>query len=90
MDRGAWWATLAPRPLPPTRHTPASACPKTKCGLLVAESCGGGGAPRDSSGFGAIEEGLISRGSPPGSSVHGILQAGVLEWVAIPYSRGSS
>ena len=29
---------LAPRPLPPTRHTPASACPKTKCGLLVAES----------------------------------------------------
>ena len=26
---------------------------------------------------------------PPGSSVHGILQAGVLEWVAIPFSRGS-
>ena len=22
--------------------------------------------------------------SPPGSSVHGILQAGILEWVAIP------
>ena len=28
--------------------------------------------------------------SPPGSSVHGILQAGTLEWVAIPFSRGSS
>ena len=24
--------------------------------------------------------------SPPGSSVHGILQARVLEWVAIPFS----
>ena len=28
--------------------------------------------------------------SPPGSFVHGILQARVLEWVAIPFSRGSS
>ena len=28
--------------------------------------------------------------SPPGSSVHGILQARVLEWVAIAFSRGSS
>ena len=27
---------------------------------------------------------------PPGSSVHGILQARILEWVAIPISRGSS
>ena len=25
----------------------------------------------------------------PGSSVHGILQARVLEWVAVPFSRGS-
>ena len=25
--------------------------------------------------------------SPPGSSVQGILQAGILEWVAIPFSR---
>ena len=25
-----------------------------------------------------------------GSSVHGILQAGILEWVAMPSSRGSS
>ena len=27
--------------------------------------------------------------SPPGSSVHGILQARMLEWVAISFSRGS-
>ena len=29
-------------------------------------------------------------GSLPGSSVHGILQVGILEWVAIPCSRRSS
>ena len=29
-------------------------------------------------------------GSLPGSSVHGILQARVLEWAAMPSSRGSS
>jgi len=28
--------------------------------------------------------------SPSGSSVHGILQARILEWVAMPSSRGSS
>ena len=28
--------------------------------------------------------------SPPGSSIHGILQAGILEWAAMPSSRGSS
>ena len=28
--------------------------------------------------------------SPPGSSVHGILQARILEWIVIPFSRGSS
>ena len=27
--------------------------------------------------------------SPPGSSVRGILQARILEWIAIPFSRGS-
>ena len=27
--------------------------------------------------------------SPPGSSVHGILEARILEWVAISFSRGS-
>ena len=28
--------------------------------------------------------------SPLGSSVHGILQARILEWIAIPFSKGSS
>ena len=28
--------------------------------------------------------------SPTGSSLHGIFQARILEWVAIPYSKGSS
>ena len=28
--------------------------------------------------------------SPPSSSVHGILQARILEWIVIPFSRGSS
>ena len=29
-------------------------------------------------------------GSPPGSSVCGILQAKIPEWIAMPFSRGSS
>ena len=28
--------------------------------------------------------------SLPGSSIHGTLRARILEWVAIPFSRGSS
>ena len=28
--------------------------------------------------------------SPPGSSVHGVVKARILEWVAISFSRGSS
>ena len=28
--------------------------------------------------------------SPPGSSVHGVFQVRILEWVVIPFSRGSS
>ena len=28
--------------------------------------------------------------SPPGSTVHGVLLARILEWVAVPFSRGSS
>ena len=27
--------------------------------------------------------------SPPGSSIHGVLQARILEWVSIPFCRGS-
>ena len=28
--------------------------------------------------------------SPPGSFVHGVLQGRILEWVFVPFSRGSS
>ena len=55
------------------------------CGVLV--HCSGGG-------------GLVAQScptlcdpvdcSPPGSSVHGILQARILQWVAISFSRGPS
>ena len=46
------------------------------CRCLVAQSCPTLCNPTDS--------------SPPGSSVHGISQARILEWVAMPFSRGSS
>ena len=44
-----------------------------KVNVLVAQSCQTLCDPMDY--------------SPSGSSVHGILQAGILEWVAIPFSR---
>ena len=47
-----------------------------KVKVLVAQSCPTLCDPRDC--------------SLPGSSVHGILQARILEWVAIPFSRGPS
>ena len=49
---------------------------KWKVQVLVAQSCLTLCDPMDC--------------SLPGSSCHGILQARVLEWVAIPFSRGSS
>ena len=41
--------------------------------MLVAQSCLTLCNPKDR--------------SPPGSSVHGILQSRILDWVAIPFSR---
>ena len=35
-------------------------------------------------------ETILTTDSPPGSSVHGTLQARILEWIAMPSSRGSS
>ena len=37
-----------------------------------------------------VSHSVMSNHSLPGSSVQGILQARILEWVAIPFSRGSS
>ena len=36
------------------------------------------------------EEASLQTCSPPGSSIHGILQARILEWVVMPSSRGAS
>ena len=47
-----------------------------QCSVLAAQSCPTLCDPMDC--------------SPPGSSVHGIFQARLLEWVAISFSRGSS
>ena len=52
------------------------AAPPSVCVCLVAQSCLTLCNPMDC--------------SPPDSSVHGILQAIILEWVAMPFSRGSS
>ena len=38
----------------------------------------------------SVLERQSEKGSLPGSSVHGISQAGILKWVAISFSRGSS
>ena len=48
----------------------------TVSSMLVAQSCPTLCNPMDC--------------SSPGSSIHGILQARILEWVAIPFSRASS
>ena len=37
-----------------------------------------------------VSNSLRPHGLQPGSSVHGILQTRILEWVAIPFLRGSS
>ena len=64
----------SPLPLSPTSSLPP---PPTDNGLkvLVTQLCQTLCDPMDC--------------SPPSSSVHGILQASILEWVAIPFSRGS-
>ena len=51
-------------------------CAGQQIDVLVAQSCPTLCDPMDC--------------SPQGSSVHGILQARILEWVAISFSRGSS
>ena len=33
---------------------------------------------------------FLTQGSNPGSSVHGVIQARILKWIAISFSRGSS
>ena len=57
---------------------------------------GGVEAPYDTSDSDSVNRSVMSdfldpmNYSLPGSSVHGILQTRILEWAAIPFSRGSS
>ena len=44
---------------------------------------------REHEGHSVMSDCDLTDCSPPGSSVHGILQARILEWVATPFSRGS-
>ena len=50
--------------------------------------------PNNPTGGGLVAKSCPTRTSmdcsPPGSSVHGIFQARILEWIAISFSRGSS
>ena len=90
-----WKKLLQPHPcifsLPITTqvkaHSPSSLCPShgphvrphasgMKVKVLVAQSCLTLCNPMDC--------------SLPGSSIHGIFQARILEWVTIPFSRGTS
>ena len=60
----------------PSRSQPSSYPPWKKVKVLATQSCLTLGDPMDC--------------SPPDSSAHEILQARILEWVAIPFSKGSS
>ena len=66
--------SISPRSFTETHFISLETSKKVK--VLVAQSCPTLCDPRDY--------------SPPSSSVRGILQAMILEWVAIPFSRGSS
>ena len=65
--------TFVQRSLQWTRHAPCSPLKGKKVKILVTQLCPTLCNPVDC--------------SPPGSSIHGILQARILEWVAIPFSR---
>ena len=73
-DRGAWWAIVHGVSKSQTRLKRISV-PACVCAKSL-QSCPTLCSPMDC--------------SPPGSFVHGILLAGILECVAMPSSRGSS
>ena len=91
FSRQEYWSGLpfpSPGYLPDLRMEPMSHASPTLAGrffatespgkskMLVAQLCPSLWDPMDC--------------SPPDSSVHGILQAGILEWVSFPFWRGSS
>jgi len=79
VDGGAWWATVLMVSKSQTRLSNFQYhCLRVTLWVcdLVTHSCPSVWDPVDC--------------SPSGSSVHGILQARILQWVAMPSSRGSS
>ena len=102
MDRGAWQATVHGSQSQ-TRLKQLSAPKKTGCEQPARAGVEPGRYDltgtrvllRGTYVSGSVSHSCLTLGdpvdcSPPGSCVHGILQARVLEWVAIPFSRGSS
>ena len=81
----AWGGAQAEGAQPPAPHLGAGA-PALRCSLLASPT------RRLATVFRSLCSTLCDPMdcSPPGSSAHGILQARILEWVAIPFSRGSS
>ena len=57
-------------------HLIVACCCMLRCSVLVTQSCL------------TLCDPMAC--SPPGSSVHGILQLRILEWIAMPSSKGSS
>ena len=83
----SWWVQPLPEPQDPTAQPDLQGVPSDPCGAglpqgldLLYSQLPQAGPVRAGTG-----EGLAAV-----SSVHGILQAGILEWVAIPFSKGSS
>ena len=87
-DRGAWWATV---------HRAANSCTRLKQVSMHTHT----GTEHREMFMNAFHALCICAQlcpplcthrdcSPPDSSVHGIFQARILEWLAISYSRGSS
>ena len=71
-----WQPTRLPRPWDSPDNTGVGCHFLLQCMKVVAQSCPTLSNPVDC--------------SPPDFSVPGILQARILEWVSIPFSRGSS
>ena len=79
LSQGAWWdqdfISISPAP---------EICARPPCCTPLIPFCDREGACSVASLCDPMDW------SPPGSSVHGILQPRILEWVAVSYSQGSS